>query len=442
MAHVYIRSLAAGAGTGVDWANAYTTEAAALTAKAAGDNLWMSEDHAETQASAMTLTSPGTLAAPCTIICVNHLGTVPPVSADLATTATVTTTGANSMTFAGYAYRYGITYNAGSGAVSSTLNLGSGATAFWHYFKNCALQKLGTAAQLASLNIGQGNSSLIDARLVLDNTTVRFGNVGDGIRIAIMDFLWKNTVSAVSASGSTPTTLFSPASLGVNSNRICQGVDLSLITGTLVGAQTSGGRYVFEDVKLGAGVAVATPTIGGPEILIIRGDSGATNYRHEKYNYYGTQTVETTIVRTGGASDGVTSIAWKIVTTANSKWITPFECMPIAIPNSSTSSVTLTVYGIWGGGAVPNNDEIWLEIAYLGSAATPLATINTATTKADYLATAAGQGTDAVSVWGGSTTAFKMAATFTPAQKGPISVIVKAAKLSSTFYIDPRAVLS
>src|SRR3990167_972428 len=99
MAHVYVDSNAVGAGTGADWANSYTTLAAALTAKAAGDNFWVSHDHAETQASAMTLTSPGTAASPCKVMCVDSAGSVPPASADLATTATITTTGANALTF-------------------------------------------------------------------------------------------------------------------------------------------------------------------------------------------------------------------------------------------------------------------------------------------------------------------------------------------------------
>ena len=80
-------------------------------------------------------------------------------------------------------------------------------------------------------------------------------------------------------------------------------------------------------------------------------------------------TEETTIVRTGGASDGTTPISWKIVTTANCNYSMPFECPPIAIWNDTTgSAVTATVEGIWGGGAVPNDDEVWLEVEYLGDA--------------------------------------------------------------------------
>jgi hypothetical protein len=44
----FVRSLAVGTGDGRTWLNAFTTLAAALTAGAAGDKFWVSEDHAET----------------------------------------------------------------------------------------------------------------------------------------------------------------------------------------------------------------------------------------------------------------------------------------------------------------------------------------------------------------------------------------------------------
>jgi hypothetical protein len=168
---------------------------------------------------------------------------------------------------------------------------------------------------------------------------------------------------------------------------------------------------------------------------------GDTNYRTEKYNYAGTLTTETTIVRTGGASDGTTPIAWKIVTTANSKWEFPFECPPISIWNETVgSAVTVTVQGIWGGGAVPNTDDIWIDCEYLGTSGFPIASKATSS-KADGLA--AGTGIPAGSgTWGGSTTKFAMAVTITPQEKGPITIYVRAATSSTTFYIDPKPVVT
>jgi hypothetical protein len=441
MAHVYVRSLAGGAGTGADWANAYTTLAAACTAKAAGDNFWVSEDHAETQASAMTVTSPGASATPCTIICVDHAGTVPPVSADLRTTAIITTTGNNAMTLAGNAYCQGIAFNCGSTTGAALFTIANTGGQDW-LFKNCALANKGPGSNGNVMKLGGGGAGSV----ILDNTTLEVGNVANQIGLTGSRLIWKNTPNAIA--GTPPTSgLFTSA--GIQQQVLIEGVDLSAIasTKTIFLAPTVGKQITLKNCKLASGVVVSgTPTsiFAGP-VDVVMCDSGATNYRTERYAYQGTQTVEATIVRTGGATDGTTPISWKIVTTANSKWIAPFESIPMAIWNDVTAAnVTVTVYGVWGGGAVPNNDEIWMEVSYMGSSATPIATINTANTKADYLAAAAAQGTDG-STWGGSTTAFKMAVTLSspqPGMKGPIYVTVKAAKASSTFYVDPKIVLS
>jgi hypothetical protein len=171
--------------------------------------------------------------------------------------------------------------------------------------------------------------------------------------------------------------------------------------------------------------------------VLLRCDSGDTNYRHERYRYAGMQTTETTIVRTGGASDGTTPIAWKIITTANSKRYKPFEALPISIWNETTgSAITLTVQGIWGGGAVPTNADIWMDVEYLGTSGFPLGGF-ASSGPADQLAAgtnlSAGSGT-----WGGSTTKFTLSKQITPQEKGPITVYIKAALASSTFYIDPK----
>jgi hypothetical protein len=338
----FVRSLAVGTGDGRTWLNAFTTLAAALTAGAAGDTFYVSEDHAETQASAMTLTSPGTAASPCNIYCVNHFGGVPPVSANLRTTGTVTTTGANAMTFAGAAFYYGLAFNMGSGANNLTMTLAGTPL----IMQSCILANLATGAG-GTFAPGTGAQP---SKCLLINTTLEFGaaaqNIdGNGV------FIWRNTQSAI-AGATLPTTLIT---LWIRSGLVqFEGVDLSALGSgkTLIGALVAQGvSFNFKDCKLGASVTVAaTPSASSAqEVNLIRCDSGGTNYRTERYRYEGTQTVETTIVRTGGASDGTTPLSWKIVTTANSKWVLPFEALPIAIWNDTTGSlVTVTVEGIWG----------------------------------------------------------------------------------------------
>lgn len=437
MANVYVRSGAGGAGTGADWANAYTTLAAAFTAKAAGDNFWISEDHAETQASTMTLTSPGTAAAPCTAICVNHSGTVPPVSADLRTTATITTTGASAINIGHSTYYYGITFSAGTGVTGVGITIGIDSGHFL-YFLRCVLQKLGTNASGIGI-AGAGDKVYV----VFDNTQVTFGSTGDSVTVGPAKFIWKNTALPL-LGGSTPNPVITTQTQG---SCTLIGLDFSnsrYAAKTLIGISTTSlSPVLIENCAIYSGMQLYN-TPGSPaqsDIIATLVDSSGTNYNAQKAQYAGTQTVETTIVRTGGAVNRTTPIAWKIVTTANSAWIAPFESLPISDWNDVVgSNVTVTVYGIWGGGAVPNTDDIWPVVSYMGSASSPIATI-TAGTKADFLAAGVAWASDG-STWGGSTTAFKMSVTITPALAGPVTVTIMAAKASSTFYIDPKFVLS
>lgn len=432
MANVYVRSGAGGAGTGADWANAFTTLAAALTAKAAGDIFFVSEDHAETQASAMTLTSPGTAASPCKVICANHAGSVPPVSADLATTGTISTTGASNITLAGLvSVCYGITFS-----VADSTSAAAFVGGFWN-LDNCVVKNAGNSSA------GTIRPTATNGRANWSRTSVQFANAGQSIQLTTGIFNWKNTPTAIGGA-TLPTNFFNANCIG---DVFLEGVDLSALSAkTLVAPSTTMFRAVFADCKLPASVT-PTGTLTspiGPTLTLARCDSGATNYRTERYAYEGSQVMETTVVRGGGASDGTTSVAWKIVTTANSKFEQPFTSIPISEWNDVTASnVVVTVFGIWATGAVPNNDDIWIEVEYLGSSSTPQGSF-ASTAKADVLAAGAAVSSDG-STWGGSTTPFKMVATLSapqPGLKGRLKVRVKAAKASTTFFIDPKVVLS
>lgn len=438
MANWYVYSAAAGAGTGADWTNAYTTLAAACTAKAAGDTFFVAHDHAETQGSAITITSPGTEVTPCRIYCVNRAGSVPPVAADLRTTATITTTGSFGITLAGSVWECnGIIFNCSTGSGSINLVVGNTAGRTWRLV-NCALKLLSTSVA-AQMKFGVAGAGAV----ILENTTIQFGSTSQILSVSTR-FIWRNTPSAFS--GATfPGTLFSPSVGGASF--FLEGVDLSAMASgkTLFNMSTAfPSNGILKDCKLGASVTIAAfagQGAGGADIAAVRCDSGDTNYRTERYNYMGSQLVETTIVRTGGASDGTTPISIKIVTSAQSKKDWPYECLPISIWNETVGSpITLSIQGIWGGGAVPNNDDIWIDVEYLGTSGFPIAskaTSGKATGLDAGSAIPAGSGT-----WGGSTTNFKMSATFTPQEKGPITIYVKAAAVSSTFYIDPKPELS
>lgn len=441
MASYYVRSGAAGAGTGADWANAYTTLAAAFSGKAAGDVFYVSEDHVESSGSNITLGSAGSLSSPVQVLCVNHSGSVPPVAADLRTTATISTTGNASITLTSLgSYYYGIVFTAGNSTGAPAINL-LGANNSSIVLEACALRVGSTGG--AAIAIGNSGSSQA-CHVHLKNTTCQFAAVGQSLLIT-GSLLWENTASALTGA-TIPSTLFT-FSAGRGGRIVCKGVDLSAVGSgkTLVG-NTSGATAIdcdFIDCKIAAAVTIAAapPAHGAIYIDAVRVGASGVNYNQYRGRYSGTLVEETTIVRTGGASNGATTISWKVVTTANSTWVFPFNCPPIAIWNSTSgSSVTVTIEGIWGGGAVPNDEDIWVEVEYLGASGSPLGSfVNDS--KATILTATAGQ-TSSSETWGGSTTKFKLSVSFTPQQAGWIQATVKCAKASSTFYIDPKITLS
>jgi hypothetical protein len=438
MANVYVWSAATGAGTGADWANAYTSLVTAAAAKLAGDVFFVAHDHVETAAVAKNINFTGTETNPNRCYCVDRAGSVPPVAADLRTTAQILTTGANAISFGGTCSEFnGFIVSAGDGASNAGINVGANGNRSWRVV-NCAF-KLNNTSGTPRITFASGSAS---NNCIVENCTCQFGAVGQAINSGGRTF-WRNTPNAIVGS-------FIPTFLLVFNGAAVwhlEGVDLSAVGSgkTLFNGQANSPNQlgVLKNCKLGTGVTITNtpPTYGGCELQVINSDSADTNYRQEKYNFVGTETTETTIVRTGGATDGGTPISKKIVTTANAKPEWQFDCLPIYVWNETIGTpITLTIEGIWGGGAVPTNADIWVDIEYLGTSGFPLAS-KAGNGRASGLAVpanlSAGSGT-----WGGSTTKFSMSGTFTPQEKGLITVYVRAGLASSTFYIDPKPVIT
>jgi hypothetical protein len=463
----------------------------------AGDTVYIGDDHAESTSGSQTIASVGTWASPVYAYCMDHTKATP-AAADLKTTATVNVSSSfNSITFTGALAVYGVSF--------------SGPASFGSLFLNGIALRFDSCSLTASISSGQsiqiGNSASSSGyRTDLRDVTMTFGS---GLGLAGGKITWKNTTAAAIA-GTAPTTFIETTS--GSSILTMEGLDLSPLSGkTLMGPSGSTGstaQVTAVNCKLPASLTVfGTPNSSGSAVQtvdLVNCDSGTAVYRHERWAYEGSHIVETTVIRTGGASDGTTGISWKIVTTSLSKWVFPFDCMPIAIWNSTIgANVTATVCGIINAAAVPNNDDLWMEASYLGSSATPIATIATmgkannlaagsaltadtsawdsiATARANshaysvgdiiklasnpgrlFFCTSAGTsassepGGYASAVDGGSVTdsgavfragcRFKLALTFSapqPQLAGDIRVQVRAAKASTTWYLDPLIVLS
>lgn len=431
----YVRSTDGdNASDGLSWANAKATLAGAASAASAGDTIYVSQAHAETQASAMTVLLPGTEASPNIVLCVDD-GAEPPTA--LATTATISTTGNSNLLLRGYGYFYGLQFQCGSSTNGPLIYCVTSTTAVQRY-ESCKFYIVGTGT---GGRIVLGN--VATAFVFFENCTFQFSNTSQ----AFYSMATAHIRGGATA-GSAITVLMYNSSSGHNTT--FSGVDLSSCASSL--DICSAGEYrrlvILRDCKLPAswnGVVQATPWSHN-HVALHNCDSGDTQYRLARNNAFGALTTETTLVRTGGASDGTTPISWKVVTTANADDLTGiFYSDEIHAWNDSTgSSKTVTVEILHDSATNLTDAEVWLEVMSLNTSGYPLGTW-TSDRKADYLASAADQ-TDSSETW--TTTGMsnpntqKLSVSFTPQEKGVIVARVCVAKASKTLYVDPVLTVS
>jgi hypothetical protein len=195
----------------------------------------------------------------------------------------------------------------------------------------------------------------------------------------------------------------------------------------------------------GAGFVMntGTPTsrCGDSKLRLYHSSSANRTYDFYEYDFVlGVSEDETTIVRTGGASDGTTGISCKMVSSANCvENIIALESIPITGWTSSTTSKTFTVEGVWDSATNIQDDEIWMELEYPANNTDGLGAI--AKDKCAILGTPADQ-TASTETWTGTggfsnENKFKLSVTVTPGKAGPICARVYLAKASTTVYIDP-----
>lgn len=436
--------------TGGQAPHARLANACTSTWFAVGNTVFVGNNHAETQATAITISPAMNAATVGKILCHNSAGSYPPATGNQTTGATVSVTAAVNITFGpgnGAMYVSGITFQAGVGVSSGVSQIIFTSVNAYYFFDSCAFKIPNTSGSVSTVQLGTTNAGVI----IWNNCTVTFGNVAQYIDVGNSMFVWQNT-GQVLVGGVVPTIFMQASANARLSNVILEAIDLSQITTTLTPALSaiSMSNWLIKDCKFNASTAIGTPFNFGQTIQLVRCSSSAVGYTSSRYQYEGIETTETSITRVGGSVDPAGQAqSRKIVTTANAQWPRPFRAEPYAIWNSVTgANVIVTVYGTINAGAVPNNDDIWITVVYLGSSLTPAGSF-ARTNKANILAVGTPLASD-VSVWNGGGSGagwspFKLTTTLSspqPGMAGYIHVRVRAAKPSTTFYIDPQIVLS
>lgn len=437
MANIYVRSTdGSDADNGSTWALAKATLAGAAGIDAAGDTVWVSQSHAQSGSTFGNMFWAGTIAAPIRILCGNDAAEPPTALATGATCTATGTSGGTVNTTGAANYIYGITFIATSTS-SPVLAVGSTSAGDCRYEScNFRLDGNGTGPRIS---LAGGNS-------IFSNCGFKFANASQGISALAGQIIIRG--GSLLSGGTSPTAFCFGTGIG---EVVFEGFDLSNADAAInlvSSVGNSGSHIAFRNCKLPASWSgvLATGTFGlGERYELHNTDATSTNYRLWVKTGTGDVTHETTLVRTGGASDGTTPIAWKHVTSANALWPYPLFGPEIVQWNEITgSSITATIEVLHDSATALKDSEIWIEVQYLSASGTPLGTfINDGS--ADILATGTDQ-TSSSATW--TTTGMsnpntqKLSVTFTPQMKGFIHARVMVAKASYTVYVDPLITVS
>jgi hypothetical protein len=451
MADIYVRSTDGDNGDdGSTWALAKANLAGAAAINAAGDVIYVSQAHTESNSTETVLSFAGTNVNPVRIICGNDAA-APPTA--LGTGATINSvgggsSGAHNVTIEGNVYARGLTIDCASdaGAWSPTLKLSNGSNNAQLY-ESCTFRVSGVGGG-GRIQMGSGNSGQ-QVAVTWKDCSVRFGNAGHAILPLQTKFRWSG--GSIESGGAALNNFIE---LGADqADIVIEGVNLSNLstTANLVATSTAGvGRVVFRNCRLPASWTGTLGTRQSPTLRVEMHncDSTDTNYRMWADDYYGSTRTSTSVLRTGGASDGTTPISWQVITSANAGMypINAHETPEIVAYNSTVgSSVTVSVEIAQDSAAAALTDkECWLEVQYLGTSGTPLA-LFASEGNANPLPAASGVAqTTSSEAWTGLTSPTRqvLLVSVTPQEVGFIHAVVRVAKASTTVFVCPKLTLA
>lgn len=418
---------------------------------AAGDKIMVATDHNSTRSTAAGHSSPGTIAAPCEVICVALGGSIPPVEADYTIRGyTETCTAGSAITFAGgyCSWRGGI-HVSGSGASSNVTCVISQANNSQHNFSGSKIS-LGTTNANGRITAGEGTINRAYGPIVLDNTQLSFASASQSLQIKNAHLIWRGTASAIQ--GTVPTKLITGGTGEGQSSVELDGLDLSASVtagNKIFSTFTTAVKAFVTNCKLHANLGICdTPTCPGSEIINMNSDdsTSAKGNRFEKYSIRGQQLVERTNILTGGGfenyNDNVEASVIKLVTDAsNCNRLFPLSSLPIDYPNDVTGSPVTLTFPILVDNFTPKNIDLYATASYLSAASEPIAA--TVTTKVGSLSAGTNL-TGSAATWNtsGLTSGnpFQIALTMTPAKAGLIRVTFYAALAGKTFLIGKPVV--
>ena len=449
---IYVSSVGGYNGnSGGTWDSAKATALGADAIDLAGDFIFFDSNHVESfSAGQVTLNFTGIKGKPTKVLSVLRSSGQPPTT--LLAGAQINSDGANTPNLEFICqelYCYGMFCNIGAVATTANILFGNGAaTDFLQTFEKCKFNLRSTNTNVCFIKIGQSATNNAPGLFRFVNTDFKFADSFNSLSVFQAGVEW--TGGSIMSGSTTPTVLFRDETANGRTATInVSGVNLSNLSSTvnLIGVGSRRTLASIRDCKLPAswtGSLVSGTMLQSDSVVMDNSDATNTNYRKWLESFFGSLKHETTIVRTGGATDGTTPLAWKMATNANAA--TPSGVLlstERAQWNELTGSAkTLTVEIVHdsqgaGTGGRFRDDEIWLEVMALDTASFPLG--GWVSDKASSPMTPLDQ-TDSAVAWTttGLTSPLKQAlsVTVTPQVKGHFIYRVAMASPGKICYVD------
>lgn len=361
-----------------DWKAPFGAIASACSIAVDGDVIFVSHDHAESWAAGVTMNK--SLMA----ICANSAGaSLPPVSADLTNTASVTTTGNNTITFANGFAAYGVNFRSGVGGTSTAGNIGVSGTS---YFENCEFE-LGSTSTSGAIDIGSVTTG--NGYVEWNNCKLKLQNASQRISVAFSEFLWRDSPSFLT--GVTPTNLISWSSAnGARAPVTLRNMDLSALSS--IGSVTNAGYLLAENCKLHASLTIpATNSYWGANNPLRLhncdpGTSGNIGFNIVERSPDFLMLTDPSVYRTGGASDGSNSYSLQYTMNSNVERLARRSRSLMRINkryNTTGVSKTFRVEALVFATTMPTRSRLFGEFFIIEASNSPVATKKT--TQADFL---------------------------------------------------------
>ena len=374
--------------------------------------LYVADNSVENYSGTYSITHSWSVGNPIYVISADHTAALPPPAKPGATIGGAATTAlswGNSLGGATASHVNGVTFScSGTGAnCLQFYNTGFGQACRQ---ENCTWV-LSATTGVGSIYMGLAGAGNAGTQIETVNHKVNFNAVGQSLTIGQTRWLWRGGQVGGTAA---PSILMCPYSGGVDV--LIEAVDLSALgSGKKLYSHIAGAGFntaidaavVFKDCKLGAGVTICDSFANNAgfnsRVEASRCDQAGV-FINARFGYGASETTTTAVVRSGGANDNGTPIAHQVTTTTGyvSWGALPYKAMPWCTWNAVTgTNRNVTSYGIVNDYRIPNNDEVWTEIEYLGSSGSPLGSLARAT-KSSILAGAAALTADAASAWDGA----------------------------------------